>query len=42
MESESIEIAGRKIPAGDWDRTPESIKLVIEEYHATVAPAMAG
>jgi hypothetical protein len=21
MESESIEIAGRKIPAGDWDKT---------------------
>jgi transposase len=37
MESESIEIAGRKIPAGDWDNTPESIKLVIEEYHAIVA-----
>jgi transposase len=37
MESESIEIAGRKIPAGDWDKTPESIKLVIEEYHAIVA-----
>jgi transposase len=37
MEPESIEIAGRKIPTGDWDKTPESIKLVIEEYHEIVA-----
>lgn len=37
MESESIEIAGRKIPNCDWDKTPESVKLVIEEYHAIVA-----
>lgn len=37
MESESIEIAGRKIPAEDWDKTPESVKLVIEEYHAIIA-----
>lgn len=28
MESESIEIAGRKISTADWDATPESIKLL--------------
>ena len=37
MEAESIEIAGRKISAADWDATPESIKLVIEDLHGLVA-----
>lgn len=37
MESESIEIAGRKISLADWDATPESIKLVIEDLHGLVA-----
>jgi hypothetical protein len=36
MESESIEIAGRKISTADWDATPEIIKLVIEDYHGLV------
>jgi hypothetical protein len=37
MESESIEIAGRKISLADWDATPESIKLAIEDLHGMVA-----
>ena len=37
MESESIEIAGRKISLADWDATPESIKLVIEDLQGIVA-----
>ena len=37
MEFESIEIAGRKISLADWDATPESIKLVIEDLHGIVA-----
>jgi hypothetical protein len=36
MESIDIEIAGRKIPLADWDVTPGSIKLVIEEYHGII------
>lgn len=37
MESESIEIAGRKISLADWEATPESIKLAIEDLHGIVA-----
>jgi hypothetical protein len=36
MESESIEIAGRKVTKTDWDETPESVKLVIEDFHGIV------
>jgi transposase len=36
MESESIEIAGRKITKADWDATPESVKLVIEDFHGII------
>jgi hypothetical protein len=36
MESESIEIAGRKVTKADWDATPESIKLVIEDFHGII------
>ena len=36
MESESIEIAGRKVTKADWDATPESVKLVIEDFHGMI------
>jgi transposase len=37
MESESIEIAGRKVTKADWDATPESVKLVIEDLHGIIS-----
>ena len=36
MESESIEIAGRKVTKADWDATPESVKLAIEDFHGII------
>jgi transposase len=37
MESDSIEIAGRKVTKTDWNETPESIKLVIEDYERIIS-----
>ena len=36
MDSESIEIVGRKVTKADWDATPESVKLVIEDFHGMI------
>ena len=36
MDSQSIEIAGRKVTKADWDATPESVKLAIEDFHGMI------